>query len=215
MTEFKREPLVFDPDDEPPVIGPDDDAPAKPRQRKKPKPRTASGKKDRETNGGKYQRGPKPPRPLAASPANSATSPREAEHRMKIAEALEYRRQGHAYHVIGAQMGISAPYAYELVAEGLHLIVAEPARALFKIEMERLNEMMASVYPNAVSGDIKAIETVLHIMERIDRLHGLEHPRDLAHVRGDTVVQNSIEIHFVSPNGRNGHGGDDDGDGGE
>lgn len=177
------------------------------RPPKKPRPRKANGKPDQKL---KSQRGhrdkrtlPKPPiRRASKSPVNSHTSAKRIAHQEKVAEALEYRRQGHSYPMIAKQMGHSAGYCYELVAEGLHNITIESATALYTLEMERLNELLASIYAMAAGGDIKSIETCLKIQERIDRLVGLERASDLAAARG-TSIQNNITIRLV--------GMDDDG----
>jgi len=42
------------------------------------------------------------------------------------------------------------------------------------MELARLDEMMAAHYGNAVWGDKRALDSVLRIMDRRHRLHGLD-----------------------------------------
>lgn len=126
------------------------------------------------------------------------TSPRTIELAEKRAEALEYRKQGFSYVAIGAAMGISGPYAYELVTGALREMVREPGEDIIAMELSRLDDMLTAIYGHAVKGDIAAIDRVLKVGERRAKILGLDAPdkTELTNPDGSLAPR---EIRFVSP----------------
>jgi hypothetical protein len=130
---------------------------------------------------------------------NSWSSPKNVKTRQRITEALEYRRQGYSYDRIGQTMRISTPYAHELVLRGMDMVIQEPAEVVLQMELARLDAMMASVYTRAVEGDKEAINTVLKIMDRRQRLLGL----DKLQAKTESQIPSGVDITvtFVSADG--------------
>jgi hypothetical protein len=114
----------------------------------------------------------KPPYPGGYSRRNSHTSARKIKLREKQAAALEFRKIGHDYKTIAKHMKTSATTVFRWVTEELGRVAREPAQALLKMELERLDHMQSSVYSHAVQGDLAAIATVLKICDQRARLLG-------------------------------------------
>jgi hypothetical protein len=79
----------------------------------------------------------------------------------RIAEAIDYRLQGHRYDEIAEQMGVNADQARELVHAGLLSIVRENWREQLIIDLQRIDQMLAAIYSQAANGDTEAIRTVI------------------------------------------------------
>jgi hypothetical protein len=93
------------------------------------------------------------------------------------AEALELRLAGLSYAEIGRRMGVSPQRAFTLVSEELARINAKRAEAaaeVTRIELERLDRLLAAVWPQAESGELPAVDRVLQIMQRRARLLGID-----------------------------------------
>ena len=91
--------------------------------------------------------------------------------------ALEFRRQGMTFEEIGIEMGISTNSASQIVNRVLRKMAkmdAETVKVLRALELERLDAMQAQIWPEAMSGDLKAIDRILKIMERRAKLAGLD-----------------------------------------
>ncbi len=95
------------------------------------------------------------------------------------AEALELRKQGLTYEVIGQKLGISNTAAYKHVRRALDAIekdIDEKATHLKIIEKARLERLFNSIWNAATGGDLYAIDRALKIMERQAKLLGLDAP---------------------------------------
>jgi hypothetical protein len=71
----------------------------------------------------------------------------------------------------------------EIVKQDLHRVlrqrrtkIAEGLDQLRDLQDERLNRLLTAAWSNAIQGDSTAIQTVLRIMERQSKLHGLDAP---------------------------------------
>lgn len=132
------------------------------------------------TKAGKHKGPRKPPIPgKRKSVANSHTSPSKIKRAKKIAEALDYRLQGHSYPKIAEAMGEPVSTVFTYVSDGLKQIVREPAEALREIELERVDVLLAAVFADAAEGDDTKINTTLRVMERRAKLLGLDKPEQL------------------------------------
>jgi hypothetical protein len=93
--------------------------------------------------------------------------------------ALEYRTNGFTFERIGAALGINRSAAYKLVMRGIARTIEQPAQELRTLQLERLDEMLSAVYPHARQGDIAAINKSLDILDRMNRLSGLDRSNDV------------------------------------
>jgi hypothetical protein len=90
---------------------------------------------------------------------------------------LELRLAGLSYADIGDRMGVSSPRAFQLVSGELARLNekrAETAEAVTRIELERLDRLLATVWEKAEAGDLAAIDRVLAIQQRRAKLQGLD-----------------------------------------
>lgn len=103
------------------------------------------------------------------------TSPAQLETEAKQIRALELHKQGHSYELIAQEVGyVSRSGAYNAVMSALDKARYEPAEELRKLEIERLDNMLAAVWDTAMTGDPNAITTALRIAERRARMLGLD-----------------------------------------
>ncbi len=109
------------------------------------------------------------------TPAGTA---RQAHRRKRMAEALDYRKLGVSYRDIAAAMHISVSTAHEYVSDALKEITREPAEQVLALELDRLDQLLMGIFTQAASGDTFAIDRALAIMARIERLHGVEAPKE-------------------------------------
>ena len=104
-------------------------------------------------------------RAIRPTPNTSRTSPRTIARRKRIAEALGYREQGHAFEQIAHQMKVSMSVAHGYVVEGVNLIPLENAKAVMALALQRLDGLLSAHYSNAVAGDTAATAMTLRILE--------------------------------------------------
>ena len=93
--------------------------------------------------------------------------------------ALRLRASGLTYEAIGEELGVCQQTANRYVLEALAKLRAEAGEAaqeVRELESMRLDRLLNAVWPQAEAGDIKAIETVLKLMERRAKLRGLDQP---------------------------------------
>jgi hypothetical protein len=100
-----------------------------------------------------------------------------ASHDRKL-QALELRKAAVSYQQIADQLGYrSASGAFNAVKAALKATLREPANELRDLEVARLDAMLLVLWRRVQSGDEKAVDRVLRIMERRARLLGLDAPR--------------------------------------
>jgi predicted DNA-binding transcriptional regulator AlpA len=109
-------------------------------------------------------------------------------------KALELRNRGLAFAQIAEIMGFSGSHIYKLVQDAIDEIPRENAVQLRATELARLDRMLAGVYPKAVSGNEKAIETVLKIMVRRSRYLGLDAPTSVAVTSSAVTINVTPEV---------------------
>lgn len=108
--------------------------------------------------------------------------------------ALRLRAQGKTYAAIGEDLGVTQQTANRYVLEALAQLrqeAGEAAQEVRELESMRLDRLLESVWPAAETGDIKAIETVLKLMERRSKLMGLDQPERSMSV---TVTSSRAEL---------------------
>jgi hypothetical protein len=121
---------------------------------------------------------------------------RSIESAERTARALELRKGGATFAMIGADLGVSEARAHQIVNDALTAIVAAPAEKVRKLEIERIDHMLSVVRPtakNAMSETtvvdasllemiLKAQAGVLKLMERRAKLTGLDAPEKVQEV---------------------------------
>jgi DNA-binding CsgD family transcriptional regulator len=107
-----------------------------------------------------------------ARPGTSKRGPLAVKIRLRQREVLQLRRKGLAYETIAKQIGISDSQVERDVTNALAAAIHEPAHAVFKMEMQRLDEMFASRYDAALQGDDNAYYACLAVMKHRDQLLG-------------------------------------------
>lgn len=96
----------------------------------------------------------------------------------KQRKALELRKGGASYQAIADAVGYAdASGARKAVMTAFSEINQEPAQELKTLQIERLNHMLLTLWPKVQSGDERAIDTSLRVMDKIDRLMGTEEAR--------------------------------------
>lgn len=117
--------------------------------------------------------------PLAERGGVGKTSARKITARQREQLAVELRIAGATYSQIAEQLGCSRTGAFYAVKRALDRLAKETSdkteqmRALFQARIERL---IASYWLPAVSGDLRAAQFVLSLIEREARLFGLDAP---------------------------------------
>ena len=94
-------------------------------------------------------------------------------------QALELRKAGKTFAEIGADLGITKEGARQAVYRALGDLAEsnlEAAAALRALESERLDKLLAAVWPAATAGDLDAVDRALKIAARRARLCGLDAP---------------------------------------
>jgi len=101
--------------------------------------------------------------------------PRDAARaQWRRARAVELALDGKSYDFIAREIGVSSRgNAWRTVQKALNDRVVAGVDELRELECDRLDALQVAVWAKAEQGDLKAIETVLKIMDRRARLLGL------------------------------------------
>jgi orotate phosphoribosyltransferase-like protein len=89
-------------------------------------------------------------------------------------EALKLRSQGLTYQDIADQQGCDVSTAYRRCKRALGAIPESVASEMRALEGERLDALQYAIWEKAMSGDLRAVSSVLGIMQRRARLYGLD-----------------------------------------
>jgi hypothetical protein len=103
--------------------------------------------------------------------------PRAVKTRQQQQQALELRKGGATYLEIGAALGVTRQRAYTVVmaaVDELGTITREGAAQVKQMELERLNSMHMSLWPQRKNP--RVVDSLLRIQERRARLLGLDAP---------------------------------------
>lgn len=105
------------------------------------------------------------------------TSSRRIAATERQADALKLRIQGVDFRTIADKLGYRGPSgAYGAVDAALKKTLSEPAAELRQLELLRLDMLLMAVWPQAVTGQMGAVDRVLRIMQRRAALLGLDEP---------------------------------------
>ena len=117
---------------------------------------------------------------------HSSTSAARVGRSSRAGQALELRKGGLTFRQIGQRMGFSEQRAHTLVTEELQRLNtqrAEAADAVTRLEVERLDSLLAAVWPQAMKGVLTAIDRVLAILARRAKMLGID-----ADKGGNTII---------------------------
>ncbi len=124
-------------------------------------------------------------------------------------KALELRREGYGYDHIAKTLGFSCRgAAYKTVSAAIKEITREPAEEVLRLELERLDKLLASTFSKATSAATednaraKAIASCLAIMERRAKFLGLDSPTKMDHSNEDGSLRPTV-IRLVAPDLKN------------
>lgn len=95
-----------------------------------------------------------------------------------MAQALELRKEGRNYRQIAAAMRISVATAHAYVDDALREITRDSAENVLILHLDRYDQLLNAVYDQALEGDPQAIDRALAILARVEKLHGVESPRE-------------------------------------
>ena len=99
----------------------------------------------------------------------------------RMRQAWELRKAGVSYDDIAQRLGYKDKSgAYKAVKSVMDRVVQETGKELQLLHAERLNSMLMIAYRNAQQGDLRAVDTVLRIMERQAALTGIDAPKETA-----------------------------------
>ncbi|MBA8815645.1 hypothetical protein FHX48_000697 [Microbacterium halimionae] len=114
---------------------------------------------------------------------------------MRQVQALKLRAAGCTYQTIADRLGYASKRgAWSAVNRALDQQRRELAREFLELELQRLDEMSVSVYRRAVNGDVKAIDSVLKIMDRRAKLLNLYRANPSGAEREGVSLLQSIEV---------------------
>lgn len=96
------------------------------------------------------------------------------EHQQR---ALELRLTGMSHRAIAEALGVSDHTTiHKRVKSALNEIIREPAEAVIKMELERLDILLNGLWEQARGGDLQALDRALKIQDRRARYLGLDAP---------------------------------------
>lgn len=94
--------------------------------------------------------------------------------------AVEMRTKGHTYSQIADVVGVSVQAVHQAVMhylEATRAVSREAAEEVRRLELDRLDRVLAVVGPMAEGGDLQAVDRLLRIQERRASLLGLDAPK--------------------------------------
>ena len=110
----------------------------------------------------------------------SKASPRKIAAAERLAKAVEMRKAGATYSLIATQLGYAdesgAFRAVHRALQALNEKIAEDLTEMKRLELERLDRLMVTLWPKATQGHLASVDRVLRIMERRAKLLGLDAP---------------------------------------
>lgn len=97
----------------------------------------------------------------------------KAERHSRTIQALQLRASGATYRQIGQALGVSEPTAWRLVQQESEAAIRESAAEVLELELQRLDRMQMGLWPDAIDGNVRAVEATLRIMDQRAKLLGL------------------------------------------
>lgn len=92
----------------------------------------------------------------------------------KSKRAISLKLAGASYKEIAENLGYADPSgAQKVVSRGLRKSLQENAAELRRIHYSRLEHMLMIIWPDVNVGDAKSMNTALNVMDRMEKLYGL------------------------------------------
>lgn len=124
-------------------------------------------------------------------PSVAPTIAKRADTADRRRKAIEMRIAGHHWQDIADTLHYASKgAAHTDVTRALEQAVAElaiPLEGYRQLELDRLDTMQTALWPKVLSGDTKAIDTTLRLMDRRAKLLGLDAPQRMEVVTLDAV----------------------------
>jgi len=108
------------------------------------------------------------------------------------AEALRLRSAGYTYQQIADTQGTTKATGYNRVQRALAAIPAEAVEEYRSIQREQLDKLMATYWPEAMAGNLKAAEMVLKLIEKRSKLEGTDQP-----VKHEVITLDAIQAEII------------------
>src|SRR4051794_7103468 len=113
-------------------------------------------------------------------PTRAGTSSRRRNRALaswRRARAVELATLGMTYDAIAREVGFTnRGTAYRVVRDALAQQTSQAVQALRQQQLDRLDALQATVWPRAMTGDLKAVLTAVRIVTAQCRLLGLDRP---------------------------------------
>ncbi|WP_461152340.1 hypothetical protein [Saccharopolyspora tripterygii] len=129
-----------------------------------------------------------------ANPASSPASPQNVANTQRRERALQLRLSGATFQQIADELGYTdKTAAYKSIRHALDRIGREEAQELFDLDLARLDRLLMAVWPQAMKGDLFAVDRALKIMERRARMVGYDGVQlTITSSSGDAPVANGL-----------------------
>jgi len=108
-------------------------------------------------------------------------------------QVIAARASGATWRAIGNTLGIAHTTAMNLCKEGIRENVAENVAELRELEGQRLDKLQEAAWRPALAGDLRAIQTVIRIMDHRAKLFGLFAPVTID-VEATTTVEGAVLV---------------------
>ncbi|WP_327415412.1 hypothetical protein [Streptomyces sp. NBC_01233] len=136
----------------------------------------------------------------------SASKAKRAEVAERRKNAIQMVLAGLDYETIAERLGYaSRGAAHTDVTRALTANLADlkkEAGTLREVQARRYQRLLAAVWPKALKGDLKAVETAARLTDRVVKLYGLAEPDRLdLDVTGQVTAEDLMEIIRNAPAG--------------
>jgi|GEM_PF-3856280 len=119
----------------------------------------------------------------------------DAKASARQAKALELRISGASYRTIAQTLGYGGPSgAHKSVVAGIKKMLQEPSETCKRLELTRLDKLLAAFWQKAMNGDELAADRVLKVMERRARLLGIDQPVDMNFLVKDLTAKEATKM---------------------
>jgi len=99
--------------------------------------------------------------------------------KLETAEMVRMRAMGATIAQIAERYGISAPAVSKRLRRYIESVQLESVSTLRAIELETLNQIQRSIFPDVLRGDLKAVDRLLRIIDLRAKLMGLYAPQEI------------------------------------
>ena len=146
---------------------------------------------------------------LGQSPCNDPELMRQAQTYV----AVMYRKQGASYRDIASELSVSLGWAHKLVSNALKDSLQDSLNTVRKMQIDRLETLLAGVWDRASEGGTFEISAALAIMAKIDQAYGIEPPKQVVHTHTTEALNAARNELAKALGGINPPGEDQDGSG--